>query len=146
MCLRNGTLDVNTDTGIVYGMRSGQWVEKKLTRDDDGYLGFYLARERERRVGKAQRELRKGKIILRYRNRRYVLVHRLVKLKALAVAKGGQNWRQFVSDKPLRGWDVNHLGAKDDNRNDMLELQSERANRSRTEMTDEEWERQREEF
>lgn len=137
-CLRDGSLDVNTATGVVYGIRNGERVKKRLKKDEDGYLGFFLARERDAKRGKPVREIRCGKERFRFRNRRYVLVHRLVKIKALAVAKGGKNWRQFVSDAPLRGWDVNHLGEKDDNRNHMLELQSERANRSRTEMTDEE--------
>jgi hypothetical protein len=55
------------------------------------------------------------------------------------------NWRQYVTDLPV-GIDVNHIGAKDDNRHTMLELQTERANRSRTEMSDQEWQQLQEAF
>jgi hypothetical protein len=81
-----------------------------------------------------------------------VLVHRLVKVKALAVAMGGENWRQYVKPLPP-GIDVNHIPPGEgipanrlDNRACMLELQTEAANRSRREMTDEEWERVKREF
>ncbi len=137
-CLRNGTLDVCLSTGRVFSIKNGKRVEKKLKLDDDGYLGFYLNRERGHKRGKPSREVRNGKERLRYRRRRYVLVNRLVKIKSIAKGKGGKNWRQYVADLP-RGVDVNHLGARSDNRDSMLELQTERANRSRTVMTDEEF-------
>lgn len=135
LCLRDGTLDCCLDTGKVFGLVRGEWVAKRLRYDADGYLQFDLNRERGRKAGRP--EVDRGR--LRYRNRRCVRVNRLVKIKAIAVAKGGSNWRQHVSDLP-RGVDMNHLGARDDNRACMLELMTERANRSRTEMTDDEWE------
>jgi hypothetical protein len=138
-CLRNGTLDVRLTTGEVLGFVRGKWIVKRLKKDDDGYLMFFLNRERKQRRGKPIRERRpNGKERLRYRDRRCVLVHRLVKIKALAVAKGGRRWREYVADLP-RGIDVNHDGPKDDNRAWRLTMETERANRSNTEMTDEEW-------
>lgn len=68
-----------------------------------------------------------------------MLVNRLVKIKAIAWALGGQHWRQYVKDLPP-GIDVNHIGARDDNREHMIELQTEGANRRRREMTPEEFE------
>lgn len=137
-CLRDGTLDVRLSTGVVVGLVRGQWQPKSLRIDEDGYVGFYLNRERQKKLGKPEVERRRnGKLCKRYRERRYVFVHRLVKIKAIALAIGGRNWRKFVKDLPL-GVDVNHLGAKDDNRSHMIELATERANRSRDEMTPEE--------
>lgn len=135
-CLRDGSLDCCLETGRVFGLVRGEWVEKRLRYDADGYLHFDLNRDRKKRVGRPER-CRNGR--LRFRERRCVRVNRLVKIKAIAVAKGGSNWRQHVADLP-RGVDVNHLGARDDNRASMLELMTERANRSRTEMNDDEWE------
>jgi len=139
-CLRNGTLDVDLETGIVTGFHRGEWKPKRLKKDDDGYLGFFLNRERKHKRGKPIREVRpNGKERHRYRHRRYVLVHRLVKIKAIAAAIGGRNWRSCCKDLPP-GIDVNHIGAKHDNRADMIELQTEGANRRRREMTPEEQE------
>lgn len=138
-CLKDGTLDCCLETGDVFSVRRGKRTKMRLRTDVDGYLGFSLNRERATKRGKPWREMRDGKERLRYRSRRYVLVNRLIKIKALAVAKGGDNWRSFVSAKPLRGLDVNHIGKRSDNRNCMLELQTERANRSRSPMTDEEY-------
>lgn len=137
-CLKNGTLDVELSTGKVLGLVRGEWKAKKLKLDDCGYLGFFLNRERKHKRGKPIREVRpNGKERKRYRDRRYVLVNRLVKIKAIAVALGGKNWRNHVKDLPL-GVDVNHLGARNNNAHDMLELQTEAANRRRREMTPEE--------
>lgn len=138
-CLRNGTLDVDIETGIVTGFYRGEWRRKALNKDHCGYLGFCLNRERKPKRGKPIRELRNGKERLRYRRRRYVLVHRLVKIKAIAVALGGHNWRAYVKDLP-HGIDVNHRGAKDNNNHLMIEIQTEGANRRRREMTPEEQE------
>lgn len=139
-CLKNGTLDVELSTGKVLGFVRGEWRYKRLKLDDDGYLGFFLNRERRHKLGKPIREVRpNGKERLRYRDRRYVLVNRLVKIKAIAVALGGQHWRSYCKDLPP-GVDVNHIGAKNNNAHDMLELQTEAANRRRREMTPEEQE------
>jgi hypothetical protein len=146
LCLRDGSLDVSLSTGVVYGIQRGRRVMKRLNEDKDGYLGFFLNREKGERRGKPIRErLRNGTERLRFRHRRYVLVNRLVKIKAIAVGKGGRNWRQFVADLP-RGVDVNHLAARNDNRARLLELSTERANRGRTELHDEELEQLRAAF
>jgi hypothetical protein len=138
-CLRDGTLDVDIETGEVFSIRNGRSVKRQLRLDEDGYYCFQLNRERKRKQGKPEIDYRReGASRLRYRNRRYVRVHRLVKIKALAVAKGGRNWRQYVQDLPL-GIDVNHLNGKTDNNHLNLELQTELAHRSHKEMTDEEW-------
>lgn len=137
-CLKNGTLDVELSTGKVLGFVRGEWRHKRLKRDDDGYLMFFLNRERKHKRGKPIREVRpNGTERHRYRDRRCVLVHRLVKIKAIAVALGGKHWRIYCKDLPL-GVDVNHIGAKDNNAHDMIELQTEGANRRRREMTPEE--------
>lgn len=160
-CLRDGSLDCDADTGEVFSVKpDGSRTKRRLHVDRDGYLLFYLNRERRR--GKPDRSGRR-------RARRGVLVHRLVKIKAIAVAKGGDNWRKYVCDLP-RGVDVNHIvcpdlaaqieelrglpslttaqsellvrlvyRARQDNRASKLELATERANRSKTEMTDEEF-------
>jgi len=138
-CLKNGTLDVELQTGKVLGFVRGEWKPKRLKRDEDGYMGFFLVRERKHKRGKPIREIRNGKERHRWRDRRYVLVHRLVKIKAIAVALGGDNWRQYAKDLPP-GIDVNHIGPKDDNRHHRIELQTEGANRRRREMTPEEQE------
>lgn len=139
-CLKNGTLDVDMETGKVLGFVRGEWKAKKLKKDKDGYLGFFLNRERKHKRGKPIREVRSnGKVRHRYRDRRYVLVNRLVKIKAIAVALGGHNWRAYAKDLPP-GIDVNHRGAKDNNNHLMIELQTEGANRRRREMTPEEQE------
>lgn len=135
-CLRDGSLDVDLDSGRVFSTINGKTRERKLIADKDGYLRFLLNRERSQKRGKPQRDGKK----LRYRKSRQVLVNRLVKIKALAVAKGGANWRLYVADLP-RGVDVNHLGPRDDNRSHQLELQTERANRSKKAMTAEEFAR-----
>jgi len=150
-CLRDGTLDVCLKSGRVYTLLGGERRELKTREDDDGYLVFDLSRapKAPKRGKKTEYvdKLKNGKRItrIRYRRRRRVRVHRLVKLKSLALAKGGIRWRQYANDLP-RGTDVNHLGAKTDNRDCMLCLETEMANRSRREMTDEEWELQRAAF
>ena len=139
-CLRNGTLDVDLETGKVSGFVRGEWKNKRLKKDNDGYMGFHLCRERKSKRGKPIREVRpNGKERNRYRDRRYVLVHRLVKIKAIAVGLRGNNWRQYVKDLPP-GIDVNHRGERDNNNHLMIELQTEAANRRRREMTPEEQE------
>jgi hypothetical protein len=137
-CLRDGTLDVNLTTGEVFSLVGSKRKRMKFGEDRDGYLHIWLARERSDRRGKPEIEmLRNGKRVKRYRRRRYVRVNRLVKMKALAVALGGDQWRKYVADLP-RGVDVNHTGARNDNRAHKLTLETERANRTRSEMTPEE--------
>lgn len=110
--LRDGTLDVDLATGLVYGVRGNLTKQRKLDYDRDGYLYFWLNREKKDRRGKPERCRKSNRN--RYRRRRVVLVHRLVKIKALAVAKGGRNWRKYVTDLP-RGIDVNHEPRPDGN-------------------------------
>ncbi len=135
-CLKDGTLDVDIETGEVFSVRYGKRFKRKLEKDEDGYWKFGLNRERKAKRGKPVNERRSnGKTYFRYRSRRTVFVHRLVKIKALAIAKGGRNWQQYVKDLPI-GIDVNHLSGKDNNNHLQLELQTELANRTRTEMSD----------
>lgn len=133
-CLRDGTLDVDLETGEAFSVRKGVRTKRRLRTDEDGYKMFYLNRERsDKRGGKEYCRRKKG---FRYRRRRGVFVHRIVKIKAIAIAKGGdQNWRQYVEDLP-RGVDVNHWDRnRANNRAGNLELQTELANRSRRAMT-----------
>lgn len=133
-CLRDGTLDVDLETGEVFSVRRGERKKRRLRTDDDGYKSFYLNRERrDKRGGKEYCRKTKG---FRYRRRRLVFVHRVVKIKAIALAKGGDhNWRDYVEDLP-RGVDVNHFDRdRANNRAGNLELQTELANRSRRAMT-----------
>lgn len=134
LCLRDGTLDVDLETGDVFSVRGDKRTKRKLDPDDDGYLCFWLNRERKDRRGKAERDGNRK----RYRYRRVVLAHRLVKIKHLAVAKGGSKWRQYATDLP-RGVDVNHIDrVRHHNWADNLELQTEAVNRARGEMTEQE--------
>jgi len=139
-CLRDGTLDVCLETGTVYSARGGQRTKARATREDrHGYLWFQLNRERPKKVGRCERERRGKHVVRRYRERRSVLVHRLVKIKAIAVGMGGDHWRCYVTDLP-RGVDVNHIeGNRRDNRACKLELQTERVNRGRGEMQPEDY-------
>jgi hypothetical protein len=135
-CLRDGSLDVCLDCGSVYSVRGSRRIKRRLYADEDGYLSFTLNREKRKRTGKPERDGSRN----RWRKRRNVLVHRLVKIKAIAVAKGGSNWRSFVCDLP-RAVDVNHINSiRSDNRAENLELMTERANRLRRPATDEELE------
>jgi hypothetical protein len=138
-CLRNGTLDCDLSTGEVFSVRKGIPRPMALQADKDGYLCFSLRRDCKPPQGKPEAcHSKKGHI--RYRLRRWIRVNRLVKVKAIAVAKGGRNWRSFVRPLPA-GVDVNHLdGRRDNNASDNLELSTERANRERRDMTDEEYE------
>ena len=150
-CLRDGTLDVCLTTGRVWSLYGGKKKQLKTRLDDDGYVVFDLSRapngqKRGRHVEYVS--FLKDKTLkrrTRWRRRRKVFVHRLVKIKALAFAKGGQKWREYVNDLP-RGIDVNHIGRKDDNRAYMLNLETERANRARVKMDQKEWEMQRQAF
>lgn len=131
-CLKDGTLDVLLRDGTVFGKNR---KPLKLHKDKDGYWGFWLNRERKGKRGKPERDGKRE----RYRNRRYVLVHRLVKIKAIAVGLGGLNWRKYVSELPIRGLDVNHTRGKDNNGANYLEIATERANRGKTEMSEAEY-------
>lgn len=139
-CLRDGTLDVCLDTGAVYSARGGQRTKAmKLKADRGGYLQFQLNRERSRKVGRAEWRRDGKRLKKRFRERRAVLVHRLVKIKAVAVGVGGEHWRQYVTDLPP-GVDVNHIeGNRGDNRACKLELQTERINRGRGQMEPEDY-------
>jgi hypothetical protein len=128
---------VSLTTGEVFSLVRGKRKRFILSEDKDGYLHVHLARERSDRRGKPEIEVRNGKRIERYRNRRYVRVNRLVKMKSLAVAKGGSDWRKYVKDLP-RGVDVNHKGDRKDNHHMRLTLETELANRMKREMTPEE--------
>lgn len=136
LCLRDGTLDVCLETGKVFGIRGGKRKVRKIRVDEDGYHSIYLNREKKDRRGKFEKDNRRNS--RRWRYRRLVFVHRLVKIKALAIAKGGStNWRQFATDLP-RGIDVNHVDRnRSNNHHGNLELQTEKANRTRGEMTEE---------
>lgn len=136
-CLRDGTLDVNLTTGEVFSLvRSRKAM--KLSEDRDVYLHINLARERKDRRGKPEVERRRnGTRVNLYRHRRFVRVNRLVKMKSLAVAMGGSDWRRYVTDLS-RGIDVNHKGPRNVNNHLMLTLETEQANRTRREMTPEE--------
>lgn len=142
LCLRDGTLDVSLITGEVTTRARGRYKQVKLSADKDGYLHFNLSRERKDRRGKPEIERRGGKEVKRYRIRRYVRVHRLVKMKDQAIkashAARSNDWRSYVKNLP-RGVDVNHVDfTRDNNANDNLTLQTEAANRGRREMTQEE--------
>ncbi len=93
----------------------------KTRNNNKGYESFSLHRSKEGRSRK-----------------RTVLVHRLVKAKAIAFAVGGKEWRKWVKPLP-RCVDVEHLNAKKwDNRNLNLELQDYGTNRPRVHMTEKE--------
>lgn len=140
LCLRDGTLDVDLITGVVTSRVKGR-RERVLTlaADKDGYLHVHLSRERPDRRGTPKFERnRKGDVISRHRNRRYVRVHRLVKMKELAVKKGGIDWRPHVKDLPL-GVDIDHGDLnRANNHHENLTLKTEAANRGKREMTQEE--------
>ncbi len=138
LCLRDGSLDVNLASGEVTSMARGRQRTRKVRADDDGYLYFDLSRERPDRRGKAEISRRNGKVKKRYRIRRFVAVHRLVKMKELAIKAGGDAWRDHVKDLP-RGIDVDH-GDRDRQNNNYrnLSLKTEAANRGKREMTPEE--------
>lgn len=138
-CLRDGSLDCDLETGDVFSVRGDVRKKRRPGPDKDGYLAINLNREKEKKLGKPEIERRGKERIKRYRHRRFVMVHRLVKIKALAVAKGASQWRQYVTDLP-RGVDVDHLDRnRSNNRADNLALKTELANRSNREMTEEEW-------
>ncbi len=139
LCLRDGSLDVNLVTGEVTSVARGRPKAMKIKVDHDGYLHFYLNRERPDRRGKAEVSRGPGgEVKKRYRIRRFVAVHRLVKMKELAIKAGGDAWRDHVRDLP-RGIDVDHGDrnrANNDYRN--LSLKTDSANRGKREMTPEE--------
>ncbi len=138
LCFRDGSLDVCLTTGKAFYFKHGKRVERSLRLDKDGYLHFDLNRERSCKRGRPSTERSHGKTINRWRDRRFVRVNRAVKIKAIAVGLGGDNWRKYVKDLP-RGVDVNHIDrVRHHNWSDNLELQTERANRGGSEMTEKE--------
>lgn len=129
--LRDGRIDCDLATGEVFTIRDGVPYAKAMTPDKDGYLTIMVQRSRGKGNGNPDKWGR-------FRDVRNVRVNRLVKIKAMAVAKGGRNWRSFVAPLP-RGADVNHIDTnRENNASDNLELSTERANRGRREMTEEE--------
>lgn len=136
-CLRDGTLDVNLTTGEVFSLATGKRKRMTLAEDSDGYLHIHLSRERDDRRGKAEMQMRNGTRIKRYRHRRFVRVNRLVKMKSIAVGKGGNEWRKYVRDLP-RGLDVNHTKGRKNNHHMTLTMATELANRTKRPMTAEE--------
>jgi hypothetical protein len=138
-CLADGSLDCDLSTGEVFSVRKGVPRPMAIYPDKDGYLCFSLRRECKPPRGKPE-AIPGKKRRTRFRLRRWVRVNRLIKTKAVAVAKGGRNWRQFLTPLPS-GVDVNHIDLRRDNNvADNLELSTEAANRSRREMTDQEYE------
>lgn len=138
-CLKDGSLDCDLQTGEVFSVRKGVPRPMAIYPDKDGYLCFSLRRECKPPRGKPE-AIPGSKGRTRFRLRRWVRVNRLIKTKAIAVAKGGRNWRAFLQALPA-GVDVNHIdGGRDNNVADNLELSTELANRSRRDMSDEEFE------
>lgn len=138
-CLRDGTLDVDLITGVVTSMARNRPRVLTSQPDKDGYLHVNLSRERGDRRGTPKLERnRKGEVIMRHRIRRYVRVHRLVKMKDMAVKKGGVDWRSHVRDLPV-GVDIDHGDLnRANNHHENLTLKTEAANRGKREMTQEE--------
>lgn len=133
--LRNGTLDVDLETGEVFGLRGRKFVVDVTW---DGYHRVHLTIKNNRCKpdGRGQR---------RFRQR--AMVHRIVMMKKLAVeAKGGSrlSWRSFVKELPT-GVDVDHEDDdRENNRASNLQLKTYIANRSKRDMTPEEEESIRE--
>lgn len=94
-CLRDGSLDVDLETGKVWTWKRGMWCQPIKTRvDEDGYVKFTLSREAPKSSRK--RPDRDG----RRREHMTVFVHRLVMVKKIAVAANEERWRTVVRDLP----------------------------------------------
>lgn len=92
-CLRDGSLDVDLETGKVWSWRVGDWCRPLKTRtDEDGYIKFTLSRESKTK----RRKDSDG----RRREHMTVFVHRLVMVKKIAVAANEERWRTAVRDLP----------------------------------------------
>lgn len=130
--LRDGKIDADLETGLIYSVRGEKRTLLKINTTEKGYCYVQLGEERSDRQGKFQRDGERR----RYRTRRNAFVNRIVKIKAVAVAMGGRNWRNHVRPLP-RGVDVNHWNRdRSDNRADNLELATQLANRLRRAQTE----------
>lgn len=106
-CLRDGSLDVDLETGNVWSWKRGEWCQPvKTRRDEDGYVKFTLSRKAPKSSRK--RPDRDG----RRREHMTVFVHRLVMVKKIAVAANEERWRTVLRDLP-GSTEVHH---KDENR------------------------------
>lgn len=124
-CLRDGTLDVDLETGRVESWARGDWVRfLNVREDEDGYLKFTLSRESKSR----RRKDRNG----RRREHMTVFVHRLVMVKKIAVAANPDRWRTVVRD--LHGdTDVHHKDhVRSNNVSDNLTLELAELHRPHT--------------
>lgn len=132
--LREGLIDVDLDTGLVFSVRNGIRVPMAISLTKKGYAYVQLQKEKSRKQGSQHRDGART----RYRTRRNALVHRIVKIKSIAVAMGGSRWRDHVRPLPRRV-DVNHIDRnRFNNAASNLELQTEAANRARQESKDHE--------
>lgn len=94
-CLRDGSLDVDLETGKVWTWKRGDWCQPVRTRrDEDGYVKFTLSREAP--PSSRKRRDRDG----RRREHMTVFVHRLVMVKKIAIAANEERWRNVVRDLP----------------------------------------------
>ena len=89
-CLRDGTLDVDLETGEILSLLRKKPHVITCIPDHSGYLRFYLHRERK--------TLRRKTVDKRWRQT--CGVHRAVLMKKFAVNKSPDNWREFVEDIP----------------------------------------------
>lgn len=134
---REGKLDVCLSGQLVTGAK-GQPLT--MTIDKDGYWRVTLFKEVQRGEGGHMLRVReKGrKERIRYAKRQTAMVSRLVLMKALAVERHGDQWREHLTDLP-RGLDVDHIDYnRNNNRRDNLRLETERTNRARKYMSEEE--------
>lgn len=117
---RDGSLDVDLVTARVTRNRK----RLKQAKNAKGYRYIQLGKRRSPKK----------------RRRENAWVHRLVKMKAIAVGMGGRDWRRYVRDIGHR-LDVNHIDlVRSNNCADNLELMTEVANRLRRSMTEAELE------
>lgn len=94
-CLRDGSLDVDLESGVVWSWKRGDWCKPVKTRtDEDGYIKFTLSRKAPPTSRKPKD--RDG----RRREHMTVFVHRLVMVKKIAVAANEERWRTVVRDLP----------------------------------------------
>lgn len=137
-CIRNGSLDVRCESGEVFTTFRRR-VKRRLHIDRDGYAGFTLSVERATKRGRPTIGRDKnGKIVKRYRRQQYVLVHRLVLGKRLAVEKHGDNWQAKFIELPI-AFDVDHADSnRSNNRSKNLRLRTIEANRGKRDYTPEE--------